>query len=105
MDFSIPAERLGLDVDEFIELVELFLETGADDLSGLESAAADNDIQAVVERSHSIKGASGNLGLNDIFETAKDIEARARSNSLESIDSSISDIKQYLENIKNALNQ
>ncbi len=105
MDFTAPAERLGLDVDEYIELVELFLETGAGDISGLENAVAENDIQAVVERSHSLKGASGNLGLNDIYEKAKEIEARARDKSLESIDVSISEIKQYLENIKNDLNR
>ena len=99
MDFKIPAERLGLEIEEYLELVELFLETGANDLKELEDAIAGNNIQAVVERSHSIKGASGNLGINEIYEIAKDIESKARDNSLEGIDDAVLKIKQYLEEI------
>ena len=99
MDFKIPAQRLGLDVDEYIELVELFLETGVEDLEGFEYALMNDDAKTMVERSHSLKGASGNLGLFEIYEKAKDIESRSRDNNLEGIEDSIEEIKQYFKAI------
>ena len=103
MDFKTPAERLGLDEDEYIELVELFLETGGNDLKGLEEALSKNDATTAVERSHSIKGAAGNLGITDIYEKAKDIETQARENNLDGIENTVEEIKKYFENISAAL--
>ena len=105
MDFNIPAQRLGLDLDEYLELIRLFLETGTNDLNGLEDAIAANDIQTVVERSHSLKGASGNLGINEIYEMARDIEARARNNSFEGINESVMQIKENFKEIVNLLEE
>ena len=103
MDFKIPAQRLGLDVDEYVELIELFLQTGGEDLNGLENALLKNDAKTMVERSHSLKGASGNLGLVEIYEKAKDIENRIRENNFEGIEDTVNEIKQYIKNIVAAL--
>jgi len=99
MDFEILAQRLGLDVEEYKELIELFIETGGNDLKELEDALMNNDALTVVERSHSLKGASGNLGLTEIYEVAKEIENRSRDNNLEEIENSVKAIKQYFKNI------
>ena len=101
MDFNIPAQRLGLDLNEYLELIRLFLETGTNDLNRLGDAIAANDIQAIVEHSHSLKGASGNLGINKIYEIAGNIEARARNNSLEGINDSVVQIKENFKEIGN----
>ena len=103
MDFKIPAQRLGLEVEEYIELIELFLETGGEDLKRLVDALINNDAKTVIERSHSLKGASGNLGLVEIYEKAKDIENRSRDNNLEGIENSVNEIKQHIKNIVTAL--
>lgn len=99
MDFGMLAQRLGLDVEEYKELIELFIETGGNDLKGLEDALMNNDATTVIERSHSLKGASGNLGLTEIYEVAKEIENSSRNNNLEGIENSVKAIKQYFENI------
>lgn len=99
MDFEKLAERLGLKLDEFMELAELFLETGMNDLEDLKTAVSDKEINAVVERSHSIKGASGNLGFNDIYEVAKRIESNARNNILDGADAAVLEIDQYIGEI------
>ncbi len=83
MDFGKLAERLGLESDEFIELAELFVETGASDIEKLKISIEKGDVKGVVESSHSIKGASGNLGFNDIYEIAKGIELNARNDNLD----------------------
>lgn len=99
MDFEIPAQKLGLEVDEYLELIELFIETGNNDLKGIEDAMVKNDAQAVVERSHSLKGASGNLGITEIYEKAKNIEDRARNNNLDGIENSVKEIKLHMNDI------
>ena len=99
MDFKTPAEKLGLDLDEYEELIELFIETGGNDLKGLEDALMNNNAQTVVERSHSLKGASGNLGLTQIYEKAKEIENWSRDNNLKGIESSVKEIKLCFKDI------
>ena len=103
MDFKVPAQKLGLEVDEYIELIELFLETGSNDLKGIEDALADNDARMVAEYSHSLKGASGNLGLTEIYEKARDIEDRSRDNDLDGIADVIQEINQHFKIILAAI--
>jgi HPt (histidine-containing phosphotransfer) domain-containing protein len=82
-DFSVLAERLGLDQEEFIELVELFLDTSGSDLEKLESAIKKNDADTIAKAAHSLKGASGSLGLTDISEIARQVESISRTGCLE----------------------
>jgi len=82
MNYKELAENLGLEEDEYLELVELFIETSLSDLSNLKDAIDEKNLPQVVETTHSIKGAAGNMGFMEIFETAKDMEIKARKNSL-----------------------
>ena len=99
MNYKELAENLELEEDEFLELVELFLETSASDLSTLQSAIIEENAEKVIEAAHSIKGASGNMGLMDIFEAAKGVETRARDNDLEGIAESSQELKKKLDEI------
>ena len=78
MNYSVLAKELGLEEEEFFELVGLFVEVSRADLARLESSLHAGDAEQVREAAHSIKGAALNLGLNDISEIAKGIEERAR---------------------------
>jgi len=86
MDFNELAERLGLEQDEFMELIELFLETGGADLEKIQSALQQGDGEQVVQAAHSLKGASGNLGFMKIYDAAREVEEKARNDSLEGIE-------------------
>lgn len=99
MDITVLSERLGLEEDEFLELVELFVETGASDLGQLEVAVQEKNVEEVVKSSHSIKGASGNLGFTEIFEAAKAVELNARQNSLDGATEAVDAIKEHLDRI------
>ena len=105
MDFLGLAERLGLEEDEFLELTELFIETGNSDLSKLQSAIEQENIQEVVKSAHSIKGASGNLGFTDIFEVAKVIEMKARENTLEGAADGANTMKDKLDLLAESFNE
>jgi HPt (histidine-containing phosphotransfer) domain-containing protein len=103
MDFLTPSKRLGLELEEYIELIGLFLETSDTDIGGMERAAAAHDYTTLIERSHSLKGSSGNLGLTEIYEKAKQIEANARTNNLEGFDNMLLHIKQQVIIITDSL--
>ncbi|MDY6790952.1 MAG: Hpt domain-containing protein [Thermodesulfobacteriota bacterium] len=82
MELEKLAKNLGLDQEDIRELFELYVETTTTDLAELKGAIEANDAQLAHTRAHSIKGASGNLGLDEMYDLAKQIDDRARVNSL-----------------------
>jgi HPt (histidine-containing phosphotransfer) domain-containing protein len=77
MDFKAMGANLGLDEDEFRELIDLFMETGRSDYDGLKAALEGGDYDAAARHAHTLAGASGNLGLMDLHTAAKQIEQAA----------------------------
>jgi len=86
MDLNELTERLGLDVEDIRELLELYVETTTSDLAQLKGAIETKDDELAHAKAHSIKGASGNLGLDEMYELAKEIDDRARVNSLDGLE-------------------
>lgn len=103
MDIKALADNLGLEEDEYLELVELLVDTGMVDLSNMESAVKAGDSDAAAKAAHSIKGASGNLGIMDIYELAKAVEGELRNNNLAGIDSQLKEIRGKLESLEKLL--
>jgi len=99
MAFKELADNLGLEEEDIFELVELFIETCSTDIPQLEEAIERNNFQAVVELSHSLKGASGNLGFMNIFEMAGGIEDRAREKLLDGARSTVRAIREMVSQI------
>ena len=97
MDFKKMGEDIGLDEDEFLEITELYLETSHSDLNKLLASIKEGDIAEVVERAHSLKGASGNMGFVEVYEIAREIEMNARNNVLEGTEEAISTIREQLD--------
>lgn len=100
MNIKALADDLGLDEDEYLELVDLLVDTGMVDLSNMESAVKAGDADTAAGSAHSLKGASGNLGIMDIYEPAKAIEAELRNNNLANIDIQLKKIREKLETLK-----
>lgn len=80
MNFKELGARLGLEEDEYRELIELFVESGSADFERLQEAVASNDHEQIARSAHTIKGAAGNLGLMDVHDVAKKIEETAVDN-------------------------
>ncbi len=99
MDLKKIAERLGLDVEDIRELLELYVETTSSDLAQLKGAIETKDAELAHAKAHSIKGASGNLGLDEMYELAKEIDDLARVNALDGLE----DMVQVLQEKFNSL--
>lgn len=85
MNFQELAEELGLDEEEYRELIELFMETGQADLSQLKTALEAGDAETASRRAHTLSGSSGNMRLMELHEAAKRIELAADDGRLNSL--------------------
>lgn len=85
MNFKELGENLGLEEDEYRELVELFVDSGTAEFNRLKEAVTANNLDQIMRSAHTIKGAAGNLGLMDVHEEAKKIESSASSGQAEEL--------------------
>jgi HPt (histidine-containing phosphotransfer) domain-containing protein len=103
MNFRGLAEQLEMEEGEFLEILELFLETSVTNLGQLQSAVEGKDTQSAVRAAHSIKGAAANLRLTAIFELAQRMEREARENRLEGAIGTIQAIRENLNRLDESL--
>lgn len=99
MNFKELADKIGLEEEDYRELVELFLETGRADYDQLRSANAAGDNEQVARSAHTISGASGNLGLMNVHEVAKHIELSAMDNNLDAVGGDIDTLQGFFDEI------
>ena len=93
-------EKLGLSVEEMAELVALFVDSCRKDLNQMSAALAAEDARGVSETAHSIKGASGNMRFEQVYELARIIEEEARQRNLANIEPRIEQIRATIEHIE-----
>jgi len=100
MNFKELGDRLGLEEDEYRELIDLFIEAGGADFQRLQDALSDSDVEVVRRSAHTIKGASGNLGLHEVSAVASTIEMSAEKNQLDDLQPAVQKLKGQFEIIK-----
>ena len=91
------AVAIGLKVKHIPMLIGSFLEESKAILSSLEELIESKNYTKIKEASHSLKGSSGNLRYNEVYEMAKEMEL-AGSNSDEDFD-----YLGYLEAMKSSI--
>ena len=100
MNFQELAENLGLEVDEYRELITLFIDTGSADFKKIQEGLAGGNADQIMRSAHTIKGAAGNLGLMDVSATAKTIEDNASDNRLDDLGQTVQILKSQIEAIE-----
>ncbi|MEA3280083.1 MAG: Hpt domain-containing protein, partial [Thermodesulfobacteriota bacterium] len=84
----------------YLELIELFIETGISDLNTLQSESDSGNAENAANAAHSIKGASGSLGLTEIYEATKMVEKTCRDGMLDNVSESVQELKKMVNKIK-----
>ncbi|TYT76221.1 Hpt domain-containing protein [Desulfobotulus mexicanus] len=102
-DFKKLAEELGLEIADFIELTELFIQTTTDDIARLEKALENQDANSVKDIAHNIKGASGNLGFKAIYVLTTVGEKKAAEGKLSVLASLPAALKKEVTILQSAL--
>jgi len=64
--------------DKFPTLVETYLRTSRAHVEKIRSAYEAENAQAIADSSHAMKSSSGNMGLQGLSESMREIEAKAR---------------------------
>lgn len=100
MNFKEMAETLGLEEEEYLELVELFIDTGTAEFERLKSALSTSDFDQMTLGAHTLKGAAGNLGLSDIQTIASHIEKLAAARNPDGLDEAMQTLGEKFSHIK-----
>lgn len=103
MDFKKLGADLGLDEEEFYELVELFVSTAFSDIEQLQTAYHNQDTALASEAAHSLRGAAGNLGFMEFSEVVRQAEENARNNRLDGLNEVIEDLTEKLKELSGKL--
>jgi len=93
MNFKVQAEKMGLDEEEYVEIVKLFIKTTADNLCQMRAAVETGDASKIHQETHSLKGAALNLGFWEICEILERMALRVRENSWHSLSADIEAIQ------------
>ena len=104
MDIKKLSDIHGLTVEEFSEIVDVFIITAKKDIEKMRVAADTGDAVLAGEAAHSLKGAAGNLGFTEMSEMAKLAEMDAENNELGKIKNSLPFLADQLEYIATQFN-
>ncbi|MBF0377993.1 MAG: Hpt domain-containing protein [Desulfamplus sp.] len=103
MDFKEMASNIGLEEEEFVELLEMLVDVSMTDIVNFETEFLAGNYSQAAMAAHSIKGASGNLGLVDISTTAAELEKAAKNSNQSLIAEKISFLKSQFNMIRDNL--
>jgi HPt (histidine-containing phosphotransfer) domain-containing protein len=100
MDFKQLASEIGIDDEDFMELVALFITTTLSDLAKIKQGVSENRPEDAAAASHSIKGAAGNMGFGEMFALTKKMEFQAKEGNLENFDAYIIDLETQVKGLE-----
>lgn len=99
MDYKDLAANLGFDEDDLIELVELFVTTSLSDIDKIRKSVLDSNPEGAAMASHSIKGAAGNLGFDEISGLARNMEMQAKKGSLDNFEALVAELEERVRSL------
>lgn len=105
MNLRELAKSLELGMDEFLEILGLFLQKSSSDLNEMQSALNEGDGPKVISAAHSIKGASISIGLTDLYEIARQTEREAGDNDFRAVSEKILVIREKLQQVAQILEE
>jgi CheY-like chemotaxis protein len=85
------------------EILQTFFESTSESLGHLEQAIAENDYHKIAQISHSIKGASSNLGMISIAAIANDLQQVVKNQKEENMQEMFQKIQSLFSQIQNSL--
>ena len=100
MTLSEISAMFGIEEEDCIDLVTLLLTTSKSDLEQIKNAVKNDDMEQIEAGAHSIKGASGNLGFNELAQVTTKAEQNAKDGVKSGWDEIIQEITDELNLIE-----
>lgn len=104
-DIGKALEMAGGDVEFLKELVEIYRSDYPNKLSKIRQALKDGEAKVLYETAHSLKGASGNLGLGRVYELALQIERMGREGRLQGVEEVLRELEEELKRFEDLVSQ
>lgn len=105
MNFKEMASNIGIEEEDFVELLGMMVEVSMTDIDNFTTELAAGNYSKAAMAAHSIKGAAGNLGLEGISSTAEELEKAAKRSDKSRMPDNIALLKQELNLIVESLKQ
>jgi len=103
-DYLIDKEggirRTGGDYELYQELMDLFFEQSEQQIKALDEAIKNKQALSIRDLAHSIKGAAGNLGVNQVQQTATVLEQIGSESELDRAEETYSTLKLEIDRVK-----
>jgi len=99
MNFKVQAEKMGLNEEEYVEIVNLFIKSTDHNLCQMRSAVETGDTSKIHQETHSLRGAALNLGFLEIYEIVERMALRVRENSWHGLSADIEVIQGRIDRI------
>ncbi len=99
LDLNTAMSNLDGDVELLSEIVEIFMETSAEQIESLRAAIRAQDIQTVTIDSHGMKGGASNFCATAFVEAALALELQAKSGSLEGAEDLLDKMVEHLNEL------
>jgi HPt (histidine-containing phosphotransfer) domain-containing protein len=103
IDMDSVLERVGGDESFLRELIDIYVEDFIEKFAQLEQSISQGDFNNIKEIGHSLKGSSGNLSLNGLYETAYGIELSGKENDIEKVKLLFIRLKEEFKKLKDFL--
>jgi len=71
-------DKLGFNEEDLIMLFSVFIKSSKDNLERFRIAIEDDDYNTIYICSHSLKGSSGNLMLDDVYALSREVETASK---------------------------
>ena len=83
----------------YLNLLQKFHDNSSDIVNQINNAYTDGDSELVHRLIHTLKGVSGNLGMQNLFETAKNIEQEIKNEGVQQLPQKLDEISKILDPI------
>jgi len=88
-------EQTGLDMEDYMEIYELFQENFQELMNELKSALAAKDTDRIMRTAHTMKGSTSNIGFTDLANLAKQMQDHPEN--LELVSQNIPKLERFYE--------
>jgi len=95
---------VGGDKELLNELLEMFFKDCPEKIRNLEQAIKSKDYELLREVAHNLKGASGNLGLTNIYKLCLTLENKGKQKDLSDADKMLSELKEHISKLRRMMN-
>jgi len=96
------AADMGLEESEYLELLMLFIDASLSDLDELQAAIEVENADRAGAAIHSLKGAAGNLRLDEIHQVARELESKIHAGQMSAVSGAVQTLKDTIEELQTA---